>query len=574
MTEYGAVGLECAGSLEGGGESSSGIFFQRPEAGVRPLLGRWLAVCTLSGGLILLLFSLFHGTNRPQHHGSDLFYDEPSSWSQLLLAANPSHLSSNLQQPEMRHSTDGLLRTVLKVQGSLMTPGPIDYYGRTYDGLSPGPTLMLDPGDTLQLTLENALGESPTGTILNYTNLHTHGLHISPSDQADNIYRVAAPGMSLDYQYDIPEDHDAGTYYYHPHLQGSSNLQMAGGMAGALIVRDYEAHLPAEMKNLEEHVMVLQDVDVERMEREERAILGSKVAVLAHRNEASAPARFVTVNGQFQPILGLEVGKIVRLRMIHGGSNLFLRLVVHGGSCSMVTVARDGAYLSEPRQDAAILMAPGSRADALLLCAEPGTYRLISEEAADVSLYLGERTEVLSGSTLAFLHVSGAASTTSGTAAGMPTWLPVTDRTTRIRNLQYASVDSSARWVFEYGTNGKVERDGRVFEEYTINGRPYSENLIQRTVALGAVEEWVIVNTLPSQHPYHQHVNHFVIVASSMGDEGPDWRVGDVRETITIPTPGNVTIRWIADDYVGKSVAHCHLPAHSDNGMIANFEII
>lgn len=42
------------------------------------------------------------------------------------------------------------------------------------------------------------------------------------------------------------------------------------------------------------------------------------------------------------------------------------------------------------------------------------------------------------------------------------------------------------------------------------------------------------------------------VVGSSWGDEGPDWHVGDWRDTISIPAPGNVTVRWRADDFTGE----------------------
>ena len=74
--------------------------------------------------------------------------------------------------------------------------------------------------------------------LANTTNLHLHGLHVSPNGDADNIFRDAAPQTSLTYQYHIPADHPSGTYWYHPHFHGSSSLQLASGMRGALIVED------------------------------------------------------------------------------------------------------------------------------------------------------------------------------------------------------------------------------------------------------------------------------------------------------------------------------------------------
>ena len=72
----------------------------------------------------------------------------------------------------------------------------------------------------------------------NYTNIHLHGLHVSPEGDGDNIFRQCSPQQSLAYQYKIPLDHLSGTFWYHPHFHGSSSLQLASGMAGALIVED------------------------------------------------------------------------------------------------------------------------------------------------------------------------------------------------------------------------------------------------------------------------------------------------------------------------------------------------
>ena len=50
----------------------------------------------------------------------------------------------------------------------------------------------------------------------NHTNLHVHGLHVSPLPPADDVYRAAGPGETINYSYVIPTNHPAGTFYYHP----------------------------------------------------------------------------------------------------------------------------------------------------------------------------------------------------------------------------------------------------------------------------------------------------------------------------------------------------------------------
>src|SRR5258708_39789220 len=74
------------------------------------------------------------------------------------------------------------------------------------------------------------------------TNLHTHGLHVSPAGNSDNVFREIPPGASFQYTFTIPPDHPSGTFWYHPHKHGSVAYQMANGMAGALIVEGGPPH--------------------------------------------------------------------------------------------------------------------------------------------------------------------------------------------------------------------------------------------------------------------------------------------------------------------------------------------
>ncbi len=69
----------------------------------------------------------------------------------------------------------------------------------TYNGTFPAPTTRVQKGDILRLKFTNSL---PAGTYTNIlghpkyvTNLHTHGLHVSPEGIADNVMRMFEPGV-------------------------------------------------------------------------------------------------------------------------------------------------------------------------------------------------------------------------------------------------------------------------------------------------------------------------------------------------------------------------------------------
>lgn len=50
----------------------------------------------------------------------------------------------------------------------------------------------------------------------NTTNLHVHGLHVSPKSPQDNTMIEIQSRDSYNYRFEIPKDHPAGTYWYVP----------------------------------------------------------------------------------------------------------------------------------------------------------------------------------------------------------------------------------------------------------------------------------------------------------------------------------------------------------------------
>lgn len=68
------------------------------------------------------------------------------------------------------------------------------------------------------------------------TNIHTHGLHISPYE--DDVTVELFPGESKLYQFTVPHNHAGGLHWYHPHIEGISELTVGGGTLGTLEIVD------------------------------------------------------------------------------------------------------------------------------------------------------------------------------------------------------------------------------------------------------------------------------------------------------------------------------------------------
>ena len=101
------------------------------------------------------------------------------------------------------------------------------FQGVLYNGQYMPPLWRLRAGDSLTVTLHNQLTEE--------TNLHFHGLGVSPLNNGDNVFLHIAPRQTFTYQIKIPEKH-IGLFWYHPHMHGDVDRQIIGGMSGGILV--------------------------------------------------------------------------------------------------------------------------------------------------------------------------------------------------------------------------------------------------------------------------------------------------------------------------------------------------
>jgi FtsP/CotA-like multicopper oxidase with cupredoxin domain len=172
-------------------------------------------------------------------------------------AAAPSAAACNPGTQTIEGNVVSLDMHLRRVDASINNPSdlahPIDQLNlRSYSGCLTSPEIDVKPGNSLHVALHNDLSkhdptcDSPAGAYLqlpygvgcfNTTNLHTHGLHVSPSGQSDNVLREVDPETVAPYVIDIPDDHPSGTFWYHAHMHGSTAVGLASADAGVLIIR-------------------------------------------------------------------------------------------------------------------------------------------------------------------------------------------------------------------------------------------------------------------------------------------------------------------------------------------------
>ena len=124
----------------------------------------------------------------------------------------------------------------------------------TYNGIYAGPTLKAQPGDLLDITIVNHLPES--------TNLHTHGLRVSPLGNSDDVLLEIEPNESNHFQIQIPADHPEGLYWYHPHMHGDVNNQITRGLSGMIIIGNANGGAP-ELAQFPSYVLGLKNAQLQ-----------------------------------------------------------------------------------------------------------------------------------------------------------------------------------------------------------------------------------------------------------------------------------------------------------------------
>lgn len=459
----------------------------------------------------------------------------------LAVAASAPLVSQCARRPIINRvsSQDGLLELSLTAQSERQTLAGQRSRVLAYNGQVPGPLLEARAGDTVRLTLINQL-ETPT-------NLHYHGLHLSP--EIDNVFREVAPGERYTYEFQIPSNHPAVTAWYHPHYHLDVARQVFGGLAGPIIIRGDLDEIP-ELQQADETLLLLQDFEPTRQPAEPSS-LGKKWG-----REGSS----LLASGQHNPVITIPQNGLLRLRLINASASRIYQLQLQNHPWFLI--ATDRGAISAPTPLDTLRLSPGERAELLIAGQQaPGDYRLTSlpydRGISDMVSSLGTAVEQMSGvvqpveTTLATLRYK------PGTYAEP---LPLPQKLISVEPLP--APDHTREFVLNHGIGGGM--DG-----FIINGKSFDMNRVDTKVRLNQVEDWRIINQASIDHPFHLHTNRFQVIERN----GQPETLLSWKDTVSIKGYETVTIRVRFEDFVGRTVYHCHILDHEDQGMMGILEI-
>ncbi len=443
----------------------------------------------------------------------------------------------------------------LTVQSGTHTFFP-GYSTPTYgvNGAFLGPTLIINQGDSVHLNVTNSLPVTTT--------MHWHGLHV-PAMADGGPEQIISPGTT--WQPVIKMMNNAGTYWYHPHGEGKTDLQVSKGIAGMIIVKD-----PVEAALTLPRTYGVDDFPV---------IVQTKAFdVLRQIAIATEDDTLLMVNGTLDPYLDAPA-QVVRLRLLAGSS---MRSYMFGfsGNLPFKLIANDGGLLDTSTTLTRIRLSPGERAEVLLdLTGKTGQTIYLRNFGSE--LPAGIYGSAVAGTGAAVIpfynlnHLNGSDFDVMKLNVVAPTASPVTSIPAALATLApwpASTADTTRTFSFDPKI---ADSSTYAMGPFTINDTSFNMGNVNVVTHINNTEIWTLINNTMIAHPFHVHDVFFYILDIN-GVPPPVYERG--KKDVVLVMPGD-TVRFITkfEDFADETTPymyHCHLLHHEDDGMMGQFIVM
>jgi bilirubin oxidase len=416
-----------------------------------------------------------------------------------------------------------------------------------------GPTVIMNQGDNVDITVDNQLTDSTT--------IHWHGLHVKPEDDG-GPHTVIQPNETWNPQFTVLDK--AGTYWYHPHLHMQTDKHVSKGIAGLMLVRDSEEatlNLPMDY-GVDEFPLVLQTKGFD-----------ANGQILVHTDLDTS----VLVNGTVDAVTDFPA-QVVRLRILNGSSQRVMELGFSDNR-SFSLIGTDGGLLSAPLSKTRYRIAPGQRADILvdLTTSQGDNFQLMSFASELPNAIYGATqpgmgqgatsslpdytSNPLNGSDYELVDINVIGATTNPIQtipSTLATFTPLLE------------ADADVTRSLTFTSSGAM---GDLSGPFLINGATFDMNTINYTIPLNNTEIWSLTNQTPIAHPFHIHDVQFFIL--DINGNPPPPELQGYNDVVLVPA-GMGNVRFIAQftEHTSDTVPymyHCHMLTHEDDGMMGQF---
>jgi len=457
------------------------------------------------------------------------------------------------------------------ITNTTLVPDGVERLVLAVNGQMPGPLIEANWGDTIEVTVRNALTNN--GTVM-----HWHGMRQNYTNEMDGVASITqcpiAPGDSMTYTFKAS---NYGTSWYHSHYA----IQTYEGVFGPMII-----HGPHSDDSYdEEEMIVLQDWNHIPVD----ALLDKAQSVAA-----GGPTTLDTglING-----MNVWKGAGKRYEMTVTSGNTYLIRLVNVAIQSTFKFYIDGHKMKVigmdyvplvPYETTILNINPGQRYDVLVTFDQTvGDYWMRSDNQQVCSSLTN------SNDIKAMVHYSGGPMGTPASTAYTYTSECIDEPYGKL--VPYAPMDAgeedaeiaenvvigAVNNLFKWSLNGVTFfadwNDPTLYSIYNNGTVPdYSGNL---AIEVPNLNEWVYViieSPIPSPHPIHLHGHDFLVLAQGLGSYTSSTALNlknPPRRDVAI-LPGNAATRqsgylviaWKTDN-PGAWLLHCHIGWHAAMGF-------
>jgi FtsP/CotA-like multicopper oxidase with cupredoxin domain len=391
--------------------------------------------------------------------------------------------------------------------------------GYGFNGQVPGPVLETKQGVPLEIEFTNRLPEP--------TVIHWHGLRLpADMDGTEVVQRPVQPGETFTYRFTPP---DAGTFWYHPHLNETE--QMEKGLYGALIVRAAD-----ELALDDEKILVFDDLRLDK-----RGQIAKFGGIIDRHNGREGNVRLI--NGTSEPELTIAAGQIERWRLVNASSARYIRLSL--GGLPFQIIGTDGGLIEAPVTADEVLLAPGDRVE-LAVGPFEAEGAVLGIDALPYDRKAGTKRLERFGT----IRVAARKPSTAHVPARLREIAPLVTGEAMVTRTVKLGFKMSLRRGFDFVVNGECHHH-------------------DTPVKVGELQVWDVVNDTMMDHPFHLHGFFFQVL--EIDGNPPAYR--SLEDVINVPPKTTARIAWYPDDRPGMWMYHCHILEHHAAGMMGHFEV-
>ncbi|MCG9599322.1 multicopper oxidase family protein [Vibrio sp. Isolate25] len=434
----------------------------------------------------------------------------------------------------MNRSTDPQGRYVYDITAEPATAELVpDYQTQVlgFNGQIPAPTIRCRQGEPVTIRFTNKLSEPTT--------IHWHGLRIPI--EMDGVPFLSQPpimpGETFSYEFTPP---DAGTFWYHPHMNSVKQLGM--GLVGLIIVEESQPVIFDE-----EHELMLKHWHLDKQGQWKDLMIPRMSARMG------TPGEWSSVNGIHEPIYQLKARATTRLRIANVDNTITYPIAVEGAEAWVIAI--DGNPVKTPYKLSQHRIGPGMRVDIGLIAPQAGERVYVRQMKGRFSFPLCE-FEVVESS--------------------LPESQPLPKLPLNpVPQLDLANAEE-IDFVFEWeGAVTPTSKDGKAMPKFWLTNKRSWEGMSKNnipaplaTLELGKTYIFDLKNVTQYHHPIHIHGHTFTVLEM----DGKKIAEPFHTDTVLLGKNGRAKAAFVADN-PGRWMYHCHVIEHMKTGLMGYIEV-